>query len=73
MDGNNCIRGEQADWIDEDLLDLEGVLVPPEIRTETAMHVYLLEEHLQCPWVEDVAKMHNPHAITVSFNFACIY
>ena len=28
------------------------------------MHVYLLEKHLQCPWVED-----DPHAITVSFNF----
>ena len=44
-------RLEQAD-----LLDLEGVLVPPEIRTETAMHVYLLEEHLQCPWVEDAGE-----------------
>ena len=37
---------EQADWIDEDHLDLEGVMVPPEIKIETAMHV---EEHLQCP------------------------
>ena len=46
-------RLEQADWIDADLLDLEGVLVPPEIRTETAMHVCLLEEHLQWSWVKD--------------------
>ena len=37
---------EHADWIDEDLLDLEGVQVPPEITTETAMNVCLLEEHL---------------------------
>ena len=53
---NEQNRLEQADWIDEDLLDLEGVLVPPEIMTETAMHVYLLEEHLQCPWVEDAGE-----------------
>ena len=39
-------RLEQADWIDDNLLDLEGVLVLPEIRTETAMLVYLLEENL---------------------------
>ena len=49
-------RLEQADWIDEDLFDLEGVLVPPEIRTETAMNVCLLEEHLRCPWVEDAGE-----------------
>ena len=49
----NCL--EEADWIDEDLLDLDGVLVPTDIRTETAKHVYSLEEHLQCPWVEDAA------------------
>ena len=46
-------RLEHADWIDEDLLDLKLVLVPSEIRTETAMHVCLLEEQLQCPWIED--------------------
>ena len=49
-------RLEQADWIDEDFLDLEGVLVPPEIRTETAMNVCLLEEHFRCPWVEDAGE-----------------
>ena len=49
-------RLKQADWIDEDLLDLEGILVPSETRTETAMHVCLLEEHFRCPWVEDAGE-----------------
>ena len=62
---------EQADWIDEDDLDLEGVLVPPEIRIETAMHVCLLEEHLQCPWVEDAWSIDS--SSVVDFNgVACM-
>ena len=42
---------KQADIIDEDHLDLEGVILFPETSVETAMLVCLLREHLECVWV----------------------
>eukprot|EP00731_Ephydatia_muelleri_P019772 Em0012g597a len=55
-DIERVVDGAYKAFSPESLDDLEGVLVPPEIRTETAMHVYLLEKHLQCPWVEDAGE-----------------
>ncbi|KAI9551148.1 hypothetical protein GHT06_005950 [Daphnia sinensis] len=44
---------EQADWMDEGELDLEGIVIQPEISTRSiAMPVVSMGNHLSTPWEE---------------------
>jgi hypothetical protein len=45
---------EQADWMDEDELDLDGVVIPT--ANPTAMPIYSMDAHLATPWNELVQE-----------------
>ena len=42
-----------AEWLDEDDVDLSGVLVPQEINESATMPIITIEEHLASPWEDD--------------------
>ena len=43
---------EQADWMDEDDLDLEGVSIPKQSNNQPKIPIVSLKDHLSNPWVE---------------------
>jgi hypothetical protein len=51
-------RGEMlsAEWLDEDDVDLSGVLVPQEIKESDTMPIITIEEHLAYPWEDGIFK-----------------
>ena len=46
-------HSEDVEWLDEDEVDLSGILLPGNDDGERLMPVVTMDEHLSSPWMDD--------------------
>ena len=44
---------EDVEWLDEDEVDLSGILLPGNDDGERLMPVVTMDEHLSSPWIDN--------------------